>query len=65
MPFKSVMMVTLFIVAPYLLHQLWGFIAPALYKQERKFTWLMLLSSIILFYLGILFAYFLVSTHGV
>jgi len=59
-PFKSVMMVTIFIVAPYLLYQLWGFIAPALYKDERKFTWLLLLSSVILFYLGIMFAYFLV-----
>lgn len=59
-PFKSVIMVSIFIVAPFFLHQVWGFIAPALYKRERQFTWLLLLSSVFLFYLGILFAYFLV-----
>ena len=59
-PFKSALMAALFITVPYLLYQLWMFIAPALYRNERKLLWLLLISSSLLFYFGTAFAYFIV-----
>lgn len=59
-PIKLVLVTAVFIAMPYLLYQLWGFIAPALYRQEKKLGLPLLLSSIILFYTGIAFAYFVV-----
>ena len=59
-PFKLTMMLSFFLAIPFVLHQIWSFIAPALYKHEKRFVLPMLLSSTILFYLGIAFAYFLV-----
>jgi len=59
-PFKLTFVVALAVCAPFWLYQLWGFVAPALYRQERKFVWLMLLVSTLLFYCGIAFAYFIV-----
>ncbi len=59
-PFKSAFMASIFVVIPYLLYQLWMFIAPALYQHERHLTWLLLVSSTLLFYIGVLFAYFIV-----
>ena len=59
-PFKFALVISVFIVMPYLLQQLWSFIAPALYKDERRFYLPLLATSIILFYIGILFAYFIV-----
>lgn len=50
----------LFISMPVVLYQVWAFVAPGLYKKEKRFAFPMLASSIILFYLGILFAYFVV-----
>ena len=45
---------------PYFFSEMWRFIAPGLYKTEKRFALGLTLSSILLFYLGILFAYFLV-----
>jgi sec-independent protein translocase protein TatC len=45
---------------PYLLYQLWAFVAPGLYEHEKRLTVPILVSSSLLFYLGILFAYFIV-----
>ena len=45
---------------PYLLYQVWHFIAPALYQRERKLLWSVLFSSSVLFYVGVAFAYFIV-----
>ena len=45
---------------PYLLYQLWAFVAPGLYRHEKRLTVPLLVSSSILFYLGILFAYYAV-----
>lgn len=51
---------SLFISMPVVLYQLWAFVAPGLYKQERRFAMPMLASSILLFYVGIAFAYYVV-----
>jgi len=59
-PFKLTMMLSFFIAIPFVLHQIWSFIAPALYKHEKRLVIPMLLSSTVLFYAGIAFAYFLV-----
>ncbi|MDB6141685.1 MAG: tatC [Pseudomonas sp.] len=59
-PFKLTMMCSLFLAMPVILHQIWGFIAPGLYKHEKRIAVPLLVSSIILFYSGMAFAYFLV-----
>jgi sec-independent protein translocase protein TatC len=59
-PFKLTFFTALFISMPYILFQLWRFIAPALYQGERRLALPLLFSSIFLFYLGIAFAYFIV-----
>ncbi|HMY29038.1 MAG: twin-arginine translocase subunit TatC [Agitococcus sp.] len=57
-PFKLTFFVSFFIAIPYVLYQVWSFIAPALYKHEKKLAIPLLVSSVILFYIGISFAYF-------
>ena len=57
-PMKLTFFVAIAIAIPYLLHQAWAFIAPGLYQNEKKVAFPILVSSIILFYLGIAFAYF-------
>ena len=59
-PFKLSMMTAIFIGMPFLLYQFWAFIAPGLYKHEKTLAFPLLFSSIILFYLGMVFAYFVV-----
>ena len=59
-PFKLTFFVALFIAMPVVLYQTWAFVAPGLYKQERRFAVPLLASSILLFYAGIAFAYFVV-----
>ncbi|MCO7224520.1 twin-arginine translocase subunit TatC [Pleionea sp. CnH1-48] len=59
-PLKLTIVVSIFAVMPYLLHQIWSFISPALYGHEKRFALPLLGSSIILFYLGLVFAYFVV-----
>jgi len=59
-PFKLTFMVAVFICIPYILHQAWAFIAPGLYRNEIRVTFPILVSSIVLFYVGVSFAYFLV-----
>ncbi len=58
-PFKLTMVLSLFIAMPLILNQIWGFIAPGLYKHEKKLVAPLLFSSIFLFYGGIAFAYFI------
>ena len=58
-PFKLTFFVALFACVPYILIQLWGFIAPALYKHERRIAIPIVLSSVVLFYAGVSFAYFI------
>ncbi len=59
-PFKLTLMLSFFIAIPFVLHQIWSFIAPALYKHEKRLVAPLLLSSTLLFYGGISFAYFVV-----
>ena len=59
-PFKLSFMVALFAAMPYVLFQLWGFVAPGLYRHEKRFAVPLLVSSILLFYVGVSFAYFFV-----
>jgi len=59
-PLKLSMMAAVFVAMPYILYQLWAFIAPGLYRHERRFALPLLLSSILLFYVGVAFAYFVV-----
>ncbi|MDY7025799.1 MAG: twin-arginine translocase subunit TatC [Pseudomonadota bacterium] len=59
-PLKLTIVAAVFLSVPYLLHQLWAFISPGLYLNEKRFAIPLLLSSILLFYAGIAFAYFLV-----
>ena len=59
-PFKLVLMLSVVAVVPFLMHQIWGFIAPGLYKREKRLAAPLLLSSIALFYIGMAFAYFVV-----
>jgi len=59
-PFKLTLVLAIFITIPYILHQLWSFIAPGLYTNERKVALPMLMSSIVLFYTGIAFAFYVV-----
>ncbi|MDR0779298.1 MAG: twin-arginine translocase subunit TatC [Pseudomonadales bacterium] len=57
-PFKLTFMLALFLSIPYLLHQAWAFISPGLYKNEIRVTLPIIVSSVILFYLGVAFSYF-------
>ncbi len=58
-PFKLTFFVALFACIPYILVQIWGFIAPALYKHERRIAIPLVISSVVLFYAGVAFAYFI------
>ncbi|MGL9750955.1 MAG: Sec-independent protein translocase subunit TatC [Symbiopectobacterium sp.] len=59
-PIKLTMIVSVFVAAPLVLYQVWAFIAPALYKHERRLMMPLLFSSSLLFYAGMAFAYFVV-----
>lgn len=59
-PFKFVMYAALFAAIPAILYQLWAFVAPGLYHDERELAMPLLVSSVVLFYTGIAFCYFLV-----
>ncbi|BBN83166.1 Sec-independent protein translocase protein TatC [Pseudoalteromonas sp. A25] len=59
-PFKLTLFVALFGAIPIILHQIWSFIAPGLYQHEKRMLIPVLLSSIVLFYCGIAFCYFVV-----
>jgi len=59
-PLKLAFVAAVFIAMPYLLYQMWSFIAPGLYQHEKQLAIPLLFSSIVLFYLGAAFAYFVV-----
>jgi sec-independent protein translocase protein TatC len=59
-PMKLTGWLALFIAVPYVLSQVWGFVAPGLYKHEKRFAVPVLVSSVLLFYAGMAFAYFVV-----
>jgi sec-independent protein translocase protein TatC len=59
-PFKLTLVLAIFAAMPFLLYQAWAFIAPGMYQNEKRFAFPLLVSSVILFYAGIAFAYFVV-----
>jgi sec-independent protein translocase protein TatC len=59
-PFKLTMVLSFFIAIPVVLFQIWGFVAPGLYKNEKRLVAPLLFSSTLLFYLGMAFAYYVV-----
>ena len=56
-PFKLAFFFSLFVAMPWILYQIWAFVAPGLYRKEKRFAVPLLFSSILLFYLGTFFAY--------
>lgn len=59
-PFKLAIYAAIFVGVPFLLHQLWSFVSPGLYRHEKRFALPLLISSVVLFYCGMAFSYFLV-----
>ena len=59
-PIKLTFMVSIILSVPVILYQVWAFVAPALYKHERRLVMPLLVSSTLLFYIGMAFAYFVV-----
>ena len=58
-PFKLVAILSIVLAMPWILYQVWGFVAPGLYKHERKLIAPLLASSTLLFYAGVAFAYYI------
>src|SRR5210317_1635642 len=59
-PFKLVLMLSVFLAMPVILYQIWAFVAQGLYANEKRIAGPLLVSSIILFYAGVAFAYYVV-----
>ncbi|MGH8243794.1 MAG: twin-arginine translocase subunit TatC [Steroidobacteraceae bacterium] len=59
-PFKLALLAAIFLAMPVILYQVWAFVAPGLYRHERRFALPLFVSSVILFYGGSAFAYFVV-----
>ncbi|WP_414502715.1 twin-arginine translocase subunit TatC [Zymobacter sp. IVIA_5232.4 C2] len=59
-PFRLTVLTAIVITVPFLLYQIWGFVAPGLYRKEKRLALPLLVSSVLLFYLGMAFAYYVV-----
>ena len=59
-PLKVAMMASFLIALPYILYQIWRFVAPGLYAHEKRLVWPLIIASTILFFCGMAFAYFVV-----
>jgi sec-independent protein translocase protein TatC len=59
-PIKLTLVVAVFLSIPFILYQFWAFVAPGLYKHERRMIFPLLIASTLLFYIGMAFAYFVV-----
>ncbi len=59
-PFKLALVASIFVAMPWILYQAWAFIAPGLYRHERRMVMPLLFTSSVLFYAGVAFAYFVV-----
>jgi sec-independent protein translocase protein TatC len=59
-PLKLSLIVAIFAAMPFVLFQIWAFVAPGLYKHEKRFAFPLVVSSIFLFYAGVAFAYYVV-----
>jgi sec-independent protein translocase protein TatC len=63
-PFKLTLLISVMVSIPVVIYQLWAFVAPALFKHEKRLAKPLLLSSVVLFYTGCAFAYFVVFPLG-
>ena len=59
-PLKVAMMAAFLIALPYILYQIWRFVAPGLYAHEKRLVWPLIIASTLLFFCGMSFAYFIV-----
>lgn len=59
-PLKMVLIIAVYLAMPYLLYQVWSFIAPALYQHEKQMIVPLVVSSTLLFYAGLLFSFYIV-----
>lgn len=59
-PLKLALVLSVFVAIPIILYQLWSFVAPGLYAHEKRLAFPLLITSVLLFYLGAAFAYFVV-----
>lgn len=59
-PFKLTLLVSVILAVPVILYQIWAFVAPALYRNERRIALPLFISSVVLFYSGMAFAYYVV-----
>ncbi len=59
-PLKMALIIAVYLAMPYLLYQIWSFIAPALYKHEKRMIMPLVVSSTLLFYAGLLFSFYVV-----
>lgn len=59
-PLKITLMAAFLVVLPYVLYQVWAFVAPGLYSHEKKFVLPLVVSSTVLFFIGVAFCYFIV-----
>ena len=59
-PFKLTLVMSIFVAIPVILYQIWSFVAPGMYRQEKRIAFPLLASSVLLFYAGASFAYFVV-----
>jgi sec-independent protein translocase protein TatC len=59
-PLKMALIIAVYLAMPYLLYQIWSFIAPALYKHEKRMIVPLVVSSTLLFYAGLLFSFYIV-----
>jgi sec-independent protein translocase protein TatC len=57
-PFKLVLLLSIVVAVPWILYQLWAFVAPGLYRHERRLLLPVMISSTMLFYAGMAFAYY-------
>ncbi len=59
-PIKTCLFVAVLLTAPFVIYQIWAYVAPALLPSEKRYARPLLLSATLLFYLGVLFAYFVI-----
>jgi len=59
-PMKVTLMLSFLIALPYVLYQIWAFVAPGLYEHEKKFVPPLIVASLVLFFIGMCFAFFIV-----
>ena len=59
-PFKLTLVLAFFLGIPFILHQVWAFISPGLYRHEKRLAIPLLIASVVLFYSGMVFAYYVV-----